>query len=444
MMRALPLAVLLALAAAPAVATAQEAAGGNASPPAAIARLELARDRAPSAVPALRALGVAYYRAGRAADARDVLARARALAPGDGVVALYLGLSAEHEGDLAAARDAYTGYLAVGRTSRTRAQVRARLAALRRTELQREARAAVAGETALAAQPGTPTTVAVMPLGFSGADSSLAPLGRGLAELLITDLARVRQLTLLERERVQAIADELALAPAADQSTAVRTGRVVRAGRIVHGDILHVAGRGVSVTTGVVDVPTGLSTHGVERNGALDAVFTLEKQIAFALLEALGVTPTPAERALIEERPTRSIAAFLAYSQGLGAEDRGDFAEARRLFESASRQDPGFRMAAERQVRAAQAEAGAGITPAGVEASLGGAEGAIVRAADRGRTDALGATMQGLVNDLNPSMAAMLRGGSGTPPSSRDAASSATGTDNPMLPVGRIIIQKPL
>ena len=83
-------------------------------------------------------------------------------------------------------------------------------------------------------------------------------------------------------------------------------------------------------------------------------------------------------------------------------------------------------------------------TPASVQASLDGAEGAVVRAADRGVTDVLGLTMQGLVDDLNPSMAALLRGGSGTPPSSRDAASSATGTDNPVLPVGRIIIQKPL
>lgn len=443
-MRNVRLAVLLALVAAPVVVSAQDAGRADAPPATAIARLELVRDRAPSAVPALRALGVAYYRAGRAADARDVLAKARALAPRDGVVALYLGLSAEHEGDLAAAREAYTSYLSVGRTSRTRAQVRARLATLRRAELQREAKAAVARETSLVAQPGAPTTVAVMPLGFSGDDSTLAPLGRGLAELLITDLARVGQLTLLERERVQAIADELALAPAADQSTAVRAGRVVRAGRLVHGDILHVAGRGLSVTAGVVDVPSGLSTHIVERNDALDAVFTLEKQLAFGLLDALGVTPTPAERALIEERPTRSLAAFLAYSQGLGAEDRGDFAEARRLFESASRQDPGFRMAADRQARAAQAEAGAALTPASVQASLDGAEGAVVRAADRGVTDVLGLTMQGLVDDLNPSMAALLRGGSGTPPSSRDAASSATGTDNPVLPVGRIIIQKPL
>ena len=105
-------------------------AGAQAPVPANIPRLERQRDRSPAAVPTLRALGIAYYKAGRFADARTQLERARALAPNDGVVALYLGMAAEQQGDLAAARSAYTSYLTVGRTSRARRQLRARLAAL--------------------------------------------------------------------------------------------------------------------------------------------------------------------------------------------------------------------------------------------------------------------------------------------------------------------------
>ena len=112
------------------------------------------------------------------------------LEPEDGTTALYLGLTAEELGDLAAAKRAYSTYLAVGRTSRVRMQLQSRLAALTRRELAEDAKRAVQQERALGAVAGSPTTVAVLPLRFSGSDSSLRPLERGLAELLTTDLAR--------------------------------------------------------------------------------------------------------------------------------------------------------------------------------------------------------------------------------------------------------------
>lgn len=92
-----------------------------------IPRLEAARARAPQSVPALRALGIAYYKAKRYEEARTVLEAARQLDPADGVSALYAGLAAEAVGDLTAARRASTTYLEVGKTARVRDDVQARL-----------------------------------------------------------------------------------------------------------------------------------------------------------------------------------------------------------------------------------------------------------------------------------------------------------------------------
>jgi len=60
-----------------------------------IARLESARARSPRSVPALRALGIAYYKAQRFREALPVLESARTLDPKDGLSSLYAGLTAE-------------------------------------------------------------------------------------------------------------------------------------------------------------------------------------------------------------------------------------------------------------------------------------------------------------------------------------------------------------
>src|SRR5207248_111067 len=99
----------------------------------------------------------------RFAEARAVLTQAATLAPTDGVVALYLGLSAEGMKDLPAAKAAYSSYLKVGRTQRVRSQLEARLAMMQRRELEDAAKAAVAREATISLTPGSKTTVAVMP-----------------------------------------------------------------------------------------------------------------------------------------------------------------------------------------------------------------------------------------------------------------------------------------
>src|ERR1044071_3314739 len=116
------------------------------TPQVAITRLEAQRTKTPKSVDVLRALGVQYYKAQRYSDARTTLTEAATLAPNDGVVALYLGMSAEAMNDLPAAKAAYSSYLKVGRTQRVRGQLEARLAAINRKELQDAAKDAVTRE----------------------------------------------------------------------------------------------------------------------------------------------------------------------------------------------------------------------------------------------------------------------------------------------------------
>src|SRR5205085_11595656 len=161
------------------------------------------------------------------------------LDPRDGAASLYLGLTAEQQKDLPAAKAAYSTYIRFGRTSRVRKQLEARLAAITRQEIAVAAKAAVAQEQQLSTQMAQANAVAVMPFTFTGADSTLKPLERGFAELVTIDLTRSSKLTVVERARFQALVDELALqkSGAVDDATKVRAGKIIQAGRIVTGVI---------------------------------------------------------------------------------------------------------------------------------------------------------------------------------------------------------------
>ena len=400
-----------------------------------VANLEQAQRAQPRSFDANRSLGIAYYKAGRYAEARAALAAAADLQPRDGTTALYRGLAAEEAGDFADAKRAYSTYLAVGRTSRVRMQLQSRLAAITRRELAAEAKRAVAQEQSLAASPGSPTTVAVMPLRFSGSDSSLRPLERGLAELLTTDLARSRQLTVVERARIQAVLDELALQRSGrtDSATNVRAGRLLRAGRIVQGSILQLDGSQLRVDAAVVDVPT-TEVRGVAQGAdQLEQLFALEKRIALELFDQMGITLTVAERNAIEQRPTRSLAAFLAYSRGLAAEDEGRYDEASRLYRDATRIDPGFGAASQknreaRSLLTATRQSTRAIER-GLERSLEAREGG-----SNGRGNGVSDAARAAADDVNPSAvgSATAPGKSGEHgPPEKDPVSAATKTDKP-------------
>ena len=284
---------------------------------------------------------------------------------------------------------------------------------LARRELTDDAKRALEQERTVGVVAGSPTTVAVLPLRFTGSDSSLRPLERGFAELLTTDLSRSAKLTVVERARLQALLDELALQQSGrtDSATNVRAGRLLRAGRIVQGSIAQVGESQLRIDAAVLDVPT-TEVRGVARGeGDIDKLFDLEKRIAFGVLDQLGVALTVAERNAIEQRPTRSLAAFLAYSRGLTAEDDGRLDDASRFYRDALRLDPGFGAAQQRSRDAL-----------------------LISGTRRVRGSDVADAARAAADDLNPSSAdaatAPGRSGEHGAPQ-KDAASAATDTDKP-------------
>ncbi len=409
----------------------------------------------PSSVAANRALGIWYYKASRFTEALVPLEKARKLDPNDGVSALYAGLAAEATHDYATAKAAYNAYLAVGKTRSVRNDIRVRLVSVTREEATASAKAAVANEAQIAQVPGSPTTIAVMPFSIAGTDANLQPLQVGLADLVISDLAKPKKVTVVERDRIQAIADEIALSQSGqvDAATAVRAGKLIQAGRIVKGSLIATGASNITMTSTTVNTQNSATVgQGLDANGTLDKLFDLEKQLVFATFADLGVTLTPAEHQDVDRRPTHSLQAFIDYSRGLMAEDAGRLDEAARFFESARSIDPGFGAALQ---RAQTTSAASSNTNTKIESNLkGSSEGQTVAAAASGNTVSanLTTTLSTVIGDVNPTTTNTVATsntttvGSSAPPTTQPTVGVATGTsDTPTARTGQvtIVIKKP-
>ena len=314
-------------------------------PPSAIPQLEVDVQSDSTDTDALLELAAAYRGAERSGDARVLLERGRALNPDDPAVPVLLGLTYEDLGEFGLARSVYQEILSEGGGT-LEDMVRDRLDLVAGEELRESVRDALARESELSSLPPTPNTVGVFPFRVEG-DPDLEPLSRAMAEFLVTDLSIVGRLQVLERVRVQTLLTELALGEGGwtEPETAARAGRLLSAERIVQGRI-DASATGLRIDAVVVrvgDQPT--AGDPVVSQGTVEALFDMEKEIALGLYAEMGVALTPAERARINERPTESVQALLAYGRGLEASDRGDLTTASQEFAEATSLDPSFQMA---------------------------------------------------------------------------------------------------
>jgi hypothetical protein len=154
---------------------------------------------------------------------------------------------------------------------------------------------------------------------------------------------------------------------------------------------------------------------------------------------------TTAERHAIEERPTRSLQAFLAYSKGLRLEDEGKYQEASRSFGEAARLDPSFGAASVKSTETSAAAVGVNLTATSVEANLAGTpEGSVAQQSQQGNAPPASGNSsenspRSQVENINSSAAGGATAGAGAGSSTttgqgsqptRDPLSSATGSES--------------
>lgn len=303
-------------------------------------------------------LAMGYRSAHRTPEALALVQGARAHIPQEPTLALLVGLFSEETEDFTGAREAFEEFLSSDPPKSLREEAEAHLQLVRLEELKADVRGALAREAELADAPPDPRAVGVFPFRYEGGEPDWAPLSNALAELLITDLGITGRLTVLERVKVRALLDEMALAEAGlvDQGTAARSGRILGAGHLVQGSFRIGGTQRIGVDAAMVRVEesgeTGLEP--IQEEGEIGQLFDLEKEIALGLHAQLGVQLTPEERARISERQTENVHALLAFGRGLLAADAGDFQAAQAHYAEAAQLDPNFSLAQARLGSAAR------------------------------------------------------------------------------------------
>jgi len=388
-------------------------------------------------------LAAALAAGGRCDTAVTVARDANRLAPSEAIGPLVVGGCQEQAGRYDSAVTTYRDFAATYPRARGVSAVLARAELAVRAGAEQSARAALAHESELAALPPEPSTLAVLPLVVAG-DSSVQPLSRGLAELITTDLAAIRSIRLLERVQIGALMDELSLAGNAtvDPATAARAGRLLRVERMVQG-VASIPPSGAVRLSAAVVSGAGTVQPVSPVTGPFTALLDLEKQLVLDLSAQLGIELTQAERERILKDGPKNLAAFLAYSDGLDAMDRGDYQGAARAFAAALRADPTFQ-AAQQCRQAAQAAPAAQAVQANPARLVAAAEVATGSASPLG--GALGSTSR----DVAPSTGDVLNavgGGSrtGTDLTTRQTTPESSGTPTAVAASGviHIIFRRP-
>jgi TolB-like protein len=160
--------------------------------------------------------------------------------PYNAAAAYHLGLFDLNVGNTSKAVQQWQKYATIDPEGAKKSGVIKQLTLMNSKSIQDEVTQAIANEKMLSELAPEPNSIAVNPLINKGAEQ-YGPIGKGLTAFVITDLAKVPGLKVLEREKLQKLIDEIKLSQTGElveTSSRVRAGRIMRAEKLMIGDYL--------------------------------------------------------------------------------------------------------------------------------------------------------------------------------------------------------------
>lgn len=171
-------------------------------------------------------------------------------------------------------------------------------------------------------------------------------LRKGFADMMVTDLATVKQLQVVEREKFQKLLEELRMQQSRyfDPKTVQRLGQGVGAQFAVTGAI-HAIDPSLRIDIRLVEIATGTVLLTEKVSGNKGRLFDLQQQLVGrfvkALLPKIDQLPRPQSRA-------PDVDTLLSYSKGIDLADQGKLQEASVQLASVVSHAPTFLLARER------------------------------------------------------------------------------------------------
>ena len=184
-----------------------------------------------------------------------------------------------------------------------------------------------------------PKTLAILPFENNSVSDpeKYEPLSRGLSAMLITDINQSQSvLKVIERNKIAALLKEIALSQtgSVDEATAIRAGKILGAQSIAFGSFI-VLGSSVRIDIRIINVETSELIMAESISGSNSAFMQLERDLAEKIANSLKVAFKP--KTVLTSSP---IDAALYFSRGVDAFEKGNGAEAKRLFQQCIGLDP--------------------------------------------------------------------------------------------------------
>jgi TolB-like protein len=167
------------------------------------------------------------------------------------------------------------------------------------------------------------------------------PLSKGLSAMLVTDLARISKLKVVERERIQYILDEIKTEQSDyfDEKTAVRVGKLLGAHVLLMGSYMN-SDDGFRIDARLIKTETGELLKADMVEGKVKDLAKLEGDLAMKIAGDLDLSVKENEAEQIRADNSMPMEAVLAYTRGLNLEDEQQYADAYKAYQEALALNP--------------------------------------------------------------------------------------------------------
>ncbi len=178
-------------------------------------------------------------------------------------------------------------------------------------------------------------TISVLYFENTTKNEEFAWLSKGIADMLITDIAPY--IDVVERENLQKVLQEqkLALSGLVAEDNAVELGQLLNARKIVYGSFI-IADTAVRIDGKVTDTETGRIIATFSDTGLVRDILLIQNRLAGRLSAALGV------KAADNDPSSYTFEAVKSYYEGVDLLDRGIAKDALEKFQEASALDPSY------------------------------------------------------------------------------------------------------
>lgn len=178
-----------------------------------------------------------------------------------------------------------------------------------------------------------PNSVAVLPFKNLSPNEEDAYFAAGMHEEVLTQLAKLRNLSVISRTSVMRYGDTDLSVP--------EIARELKVGAVMEGSVRY-AGDRVRITAQLIDADTDQHIWSDAYDRDLADIFKIQADIAMNIANALLAEFTPDEQARIERAPTQSTEAYALYLRALESNDHDGAVS---LLREAIEVDPQFAVA---------------------------------------------------------------------------------------------------